>query len=180
MESSVHEKKGHARRTARYALLMAGELNMSEEEKRRLYRAALLHDIGFLKINLNEVSSAEEYRRHSGIGYEMLKPINFYADIAPVILHHHERHDGRGYPSGLRGWAIPIESRIIAIAEAFDAMVSRDSYKRTGKAIDREVMPSAVGYQDAVKELGKNAGTQFDPELVDLFVGSMSEDLLEA
>jgi putative methionine-R-sulfoxide reductase with GAF domain/uncharacterized membrane protein (DUF485 family) len=180
MESSVHEKKGHARRTAKYALLMAGELNMSEQGKRRLYKAALLHDIGFLKINLKEVTSVEEYRRHSTIGYEMLKPINFYAEIGHVILHHHERHDGKGYPSGLKGWAIPIESRIIAIAEAFDAMVSRDSYKHTGKAIDNEIAPSATGYRSAVMELTNNAGTQFDPELVEIFLNNMGEDLLEA
>jgi putative nucleotidyltransferase with HDIG domain len=179
MESSVHEKKGHARRTAKYALLMAGALNMSEEEKKRLYKAALLHDIGFLKINLDEVTSMRQYRQHSGIGYEMLKPINFYADIAPIIRHHHERHDGSGYPDGLRGWAIPIESRIIAIAEAFDAMVSRDSYKRTGKVIGEELMPSASGYKSAILELTKNVGTQFDPELVEIFVNEMSEDLLE-
>jgi putative nucleotidyltransferase with HDIG domain len=179
MESSVHEKKGHARRTAKYALLMARELNMSEEEKRRLYKAALLHDIGFLKINLKEVTSLQEYRRHSEIGYEMLKPINFYADVGPIILHHHERHDGTGYPSGLKGWAIPIESRIIAIAEAFDAMVSRDSYKHTGRAVDKEMMPAATGYQSAVSELTSNAGTQFDPELVEIFLNNMSEDLLE-
>ena len=92
----------------------------------------------------------------------MIKPINFYADIAPIILHHHERYDGYGYPSHLKGDEIPLGARIVCIAEAFDAMTSTRSYK----------IP--ISFEDALEELRKNAGTQFDPDLVKLFIENIS------
>lgn len=179
INDKLTEKRGHSKRIAKYALLMAQAMNMSEDEQRRLYRASLLHDIGFLNIRPEDVLSLDDYRSHSQMGYEMLKPINFYADISPIILHHHERYDGKGYPSGLKGDAIPIESRMIAIAEAFDAMVSKDSYKCTGKMISKEVKPSIVGIESAIEELKRNANTQFDPKLVEIFVKNISEDYIE-
>lgn len=179
VNDKLTEKRGHSRRIAKYTLLMAQAMNMSEDEQRRLYRASLLHDIGFLNIRPEDVLSLDDYRSHSQMGYEMLKPINFYADISPIILHHHERYDGKGYPSGLKGDAIPIESRMIAIAEAFDAMVSKDSYKCTGKMISKEVIPSIVGIESAIEELKRNANTQFDPKLVEIFVKNISEDYIE-
>lgn len=197
MDNIVPEKRGHSKRVAKYGLLMANAINMPENEKEKLYRASLLHDIGFIKIPLN-VSSKEEYKSHSRLGYEllrpisfytdethpklgyeMLRPISFYADISSIILYHHERYDGKGYPSGLKGEAIPQESRVIAIAEAFDAMVSRDSYKSTGKMIAEDVKPSICGFKDAIEELKKNAGTQFDPELVEVFVNNIDESSVE-
>ena len=96
----------------------------------------------------------------------MIKPINFYADIAPFILYHHERYDGQGYPKGLQGEAIPVESRIIAIAEAFDAMVNESSYKKP------------LGFDAALQELQRNAGTQFDFWLVEVFVSNISPEYL--
>lgn len=173
------EERGHSKRVAKYTLLMARAMNMSENEQKRLYCASLLHDIGFLNIRPEDISSVDDYRSHSQLGYEMLKPINFYADISPIILHHHERYDGKGYPSGLKGDAIPIGSRMIAIAEAFDAMASKDSYKCTGKMISNEVKPSIVGIESAIEELKRNANTQFDPKLVEVFVKNISEDYIE-
>ena len=102
-------------------------------------------------MRVSDVYSKEEFMRHPVVGYEMIKPINFYADIAPYILHHHERYDGYGYPSQLKGGEIPLVSRIISIAEAFDAMTSDTSYK----------IP--ISLEAALEELTKNAGTQFDP-----------------
>lgn len=157
---------------------MAHAINMSEEDNRRLYRASLLHDIGFLKMCPNTILSKEDYKAHSRHGYDILMPINFYSDIAPIVLCHHERYDGNGYPSGLKGKAIPLASRIIAISEAFDAMVSKDSYKYIGKMINENVKPVICSFQEAVEELKKNAGTQFDPELVDIFIKNIDESSL--
>lgn len=178
MDSHVNEKRGHSKRVAKYCLLMARAINMSEDEKKKLYRACLLHDIGFLKIKINEVTSIEEFKTHSKLGYDILHPVNFYTDVAEIVLHHHERYDGKGYPSGLKGESIPLESRMIAIAEAFDAMVSKASYKYVGRLLDK-TMSSSQGFRHAVEELKNNAGTQFDAELVDIFVRNINESFVQ-
>lgn len=153
------EKKGHAFRVARYSNVMAKALGMSEEEKKKLYFACLLHDVGFLKIHTEDAYRKDIYMAHPATGYDMIKPITFYSDIAPFILHHHQRYDGYGYPEPqLKGDEIPREARIIAIAEAFDAMISRVSYK----------VP--MNFEAALHELKQKSGSQFDPRLVDLFL----------
>jgi putative nucleotidyltransferase with HDIG domain len=178
IENLTPGKHGHSMRVAKYCNMIANALNMSEDEKKRLHRASLFHDIGFLK--MKSVTSKEEYKAHCKIAYEMLHPINFYSDIAPIILHHHERYDGKGYPSELQGEEIPLESRIIAIAEAFDTMISSDSYKFTEGAIDIEEIPFSERLNSAIEELTNNAGTQFDPKLVEAFVSSLDEFTLES
>jgi len=159
------EKKGHSKRVAKYANIIAKSLNMPEGRKRKLYFASLLHDIGFLRITPEKTFEKEAYKMHPVTGYEMLQPITFYKDIAPYVLYHHERYDGQGYPENLKEDSIPLESRIIAIAEAFDSMVSKLSYR------------VSVNFDVAVNELIKNKGGQFDPELVDLFVRNVKEPL---
>jgi HD-GYP domain-containing protein (c-di-GMP phosphodiesterase class II) len=161
IDFQIPEKKGHSRRVARYGILIAKSLEMAEEAKKRLYFASLLHDVGFLKIHSDHAYRKEEFMRHPVLGYEMIRPINFYAGIAPFILHHHERFDGHGYPSGLKGPDIPLEARIIAVAEAFDAMVSLSTYK----------IP--LSFEESIDELKNKAGAQFDPELVDVFVNTV-------
>jgi GAF domain-containing protein len=173
---TIAGKPGHSRRVAKYTLLMAHAMKLAEGERERLYRAAMLLDIGFLKINMHGVSTADEYKEHAKLGYEMLQPIEFYSDIAGIILHHHERFDGNGYPAGLKGNAILLESRILAVAEAFDAMVSRYSYKNVGKVINKEVNPFIVRFGDAINELKKEAGKQFDPKVVEAFVNTITEE----
>lgn len=168
IDCQIPEKKGHSRRVARYSNIIAKGLNMSDDEKKKLYLASLLHDVGFLKISSDANFKREEFMRHPEVGYEMIKQINFYAGIAPFILHHHERYDGYGYPSKLSGEAIPLEARIIAIAEAFDAMISLTSYR----------VP--VSFNEAIDELKRKAGTQFDQELVEIFTTNIEQQHTKA
>jgi putative nucleotidyltransferase with HDIG domain len=158
IDFQISNKGGHSKRVARYSNIIAKALNMPEEAQKKFYFAGLLHDVGFLKMHSSDVFNKEELMQHPVVGYEMIKPINFYADIAPIILHHHERYDGYGYPSHLKGDEIPLGARIVCIAEAFDAMTSSLSYK----------IP--ISFEDALDELQKNAGTQFDPDLVKIFI----------
>jgi putative nucleotidyltransferase with HDIG domain len=173
---NISGKRGHAKRVAKYSLKVAEAIGMSEEERKRLFKASLLHDIGFIRISGKEAKSPTDYHAHAEVGADILRPINFYADVVPIVLHHHERYDGKGYPSGLKGTDIPLDSRIIAIAEAFDAMVSSDSYKRVEKVITPHIHPSVVDFDLAMEEINLNAGTQFDPDLARVFVDIVSED----
>ncbi|MEW6583998.1 MAG: HD domain-containing phosphohydrolase [Nitrospirota bacterium] len=166
MDFHVPEKIGHSKRVAKYSNIIARAINMPEEEKKRLYFASLLHDVGFLKIKSEHCFLKEYFVKHPVIGYEMIKPISFYADIAPIILHHHERYDGTGYPGRLMGDDIPIGARIIAIADAFDAMVSTVSYK------------APTSFESALDELKRNAGSQFDFWLVEQFLETISPEHL--
>jgi len=166
IDTQIAEKMGHSKNVARYSNIIAKAINMSEQERKRLYFACLLHDVGFLKIKAEDNFKPEEFKKHPVIGYEMIKPINFYADIAPFILYHHERYDGFGYPTKLKGEAIPLEARIIAIADAFDAMIGDTSYK----------VP--LNFDSAIEELKRNAGTQFDFWLVEVFVNNITPEHL--
>lgn len=167
IDFQIPEKKGHSKRVAIYSNILAKAINMSEEEKKSLYFASLLHDVGFLKIKSDDNFKREYFIRHPVIGYEMIRPINFYADIAPFILYHHERYDGSGYPKKLKGEAIPLEARIIAIADAFDVMVSGTSYK----------VP--LNFDSAIEELKRHAGTQFDFWLVEVFINNIAPEHLQ-
>jgi len=160
----IPDKKGHSKRVAIYSNIMAKAINMSDENRKRLYFACLLHDVGFLKIQNKDFINREYIERHPVIGAEMISRINFYADIAPFILYHHERYDGSGYPQKLVGEAIPLEARIIAIADAFDVMLSTISYK------------APIDFDAAVVDLKMNAGTQFDFRLVEEFVNNITPE----
>jgi putative nucleotidyltransferase with HDIG domain len=164
----VPEKRGHSKRVARYANIIARSLNLPDERTRRLYFACLMHDIGFVKIPREHFAESKYYSQHPKIGFDMLRPINFYKDIAPFVLHHHERFDGKGYPDGLAGEAIPLEARIIAVAEAFDVMVSEESY----------VKPP-LDFDGAVAQLRAKAGTQFDSVVVDHFADNVTKKAVE-
>jgi putative methionine-R-sulfoxide reductase with GAF domain len=163
----IPEKAGHSKRVARYSSIIAKATNLAEERQKKLYFASLLHDIGFLKIRSEDYYNEDIYKKHPVVGYEMIRPITFYADIAPLILYHHERYDGTGYPKGLKETQIPLETRIISIAEAFDVMVSTTSYK----------VP--MDFDTAIEELKKNAGTQFDPKIVQVFIDHVKPEHLQ-
>ncbi len=158
--------KGHSERVTRYALEIAGRMNIAGSDYEILKYASILHDIGKIgivddilhkKFKLTE----EEYeviKSHPSFGEKILKPVSFLKEIRQIVRHHHEKFDGTGYPEGLTGEKIPLLSRIISVADSFDAMTSSRPYRDT------------ISFEDAVTELLQNRGTQFDPNIVDVFV----------
>lgn len=174
----ISEKRGHSRMVARYAVLVGRASGLTEEEMEVLYKAAILHDIGFLKMDLQNIKTVKDYHAHATLGYELLRQISFYHDIASIVLHHHERFDGNGYPNGLKGEMVPLMSRIIGIAEAFDVMTNRFSFKNAGKEAGNGREKTAA-FQRALGEVKANAGTQFDPQLAELFIKTLNEDDIE-
>lgn len=167
--------RGHSDRVAKYAVELGRELKLSEHDVEMLHYAGILHDIGKIGISdtvLNKVGKLtdEEFKliqSHTVIGDRMVRPVTFLRGVAQVIRHHHERYDGRGYPDGIKGEEIPIGARIMAVADAFDAM----TYDRVYRA--------GMSTEKAVDELIKGKGTQFDPKIVDLFVSRVLPRLYE-
>jgi putative nucleotidyltransferase with HDIG domain len=154
---------GHARRVARYATATARRLRLAPEQVATIGRAAMLHDIGKLEVETAIIDkpgplSSEEYtrvQRHAAAGADMLTGID--PELAAIVRHHHERFDGRGYPDGLAGEAIPLGARIVAVADTFDALTSRRPYR------------SARRRRRALALLTAEAGTQLDPLVVAAF-----------
>ncbi len=152
----------HSFRVALFSELISENMKLPQDMHERLHIAAHLHDIGKIGVSdsiLNKtgkLTKAEmiEIQMHSRIGYNILNRLPTFKAIAKIVLHHHERIDGNGYPERLSRGAIPLESRIIAVADAFDAMTSSRSY--------RKGMP----FEDAAAEINRHAGEQFDPEIV--------------
>jgi two-component system sensor histidine kinase TtrS len=153
---------GHTRRVAHYCGLIASHLGYGNEEIERLKGAAILHDIGKIAIpdavllKPGSLSNLEYdlIKQHVEVGYEALSRIEMYRELAEIMRHHHERHDGRGYPAGLKGDAIPRLSRVMAVADAFDAMTTNRIYK------------PRKSVAEALADLRRLAGSEFDPEIV--------------
>ena len=168
--STLNEKnkmeEQHSQRVSALCKSMGKALELHENKINELMTVGLLYDIGKIAIDekiLNKSGKLmedewKEIKRHPEIGYRILSTADDMYDIASYILYHHERWDGQGYPKGLKGSEIPFVSRIITIADAYDAMTSERSY--------RGALPPKI----AKEELQKNAGTQFDPELVKVFI----------
>jgi diguanylate cyclase (GGDEF)-like protein/putative nucleotidyltransferase with HDIG domain len=156
----------HSVRVSRHAEKLSRELAMSDDDVDAVKRAALLHDIGMIGVNsriLHKRSklTADEYnliKRHSNMGVKLMEKTRLFERELPMILHHHERVDGNGYPQRLRGDSIPAGARVLAIADAYDAMRTNSSYSKSRSA------------SKAITELKKCAGTQFDPRMVDVFI----------
>ena len=152
---------------ATIAIQLARKLDLPDAEVERVRVASLLHDIGKVGVPDEILEkpgplSADEWQsvvQHPRIGEEILNRVAAVKDAAAIIIHHHERYSGHGYPHGLRGADIPLGARIVAIADAYDAMLSDRPYRQ------------AIGHQAAIEELRAEAGTQFDPDLVELFCG---------
>jgi len=168
MDYHVPEKKGHARRVSRYSVKLAKAMGLNEEEQKKIYFGALLHDIGLLKYNQDEYWGLKKFELHPSLGFEMIKAVSMWQPVANYVLNHHEHYDGSGYPKGLSGQDIPLGARIIAVAEVFDTLVSARSYKPT------------MSFLEAADEIKKNAGIQFDPHVVDIFMANFrKEDIVE-
>jgi response regulator RpfG family c-di-GMP phosphodiesterase len=158
--------RGHSDRVRGMSLKIAAHFDFTEERLESLEYGALLHDIGKIGIKDEVLQkkgalTLEEYQyiqEHPLIGVKIVEGIDFFKDKIPVIRHHHEHFDGRGYPDGLAGEAIPLEARIIAVSDAFDAMTSIRPH--------RGIMP----LEDVLVELERCMGTQFDPQILKIFL----------
>ncbi|HEY5249673.1 MAG TPA: HD-GYP domain-containing protein [Dermatophilaceae bacterium] len=154
--------RGHSERVARLCDLMAGSLALSHQDTEALRFAGILHDIGKLALPTRVLRRADRpsgedlanIATHAARGVEMVRDIEFLSDSSEAILHHHERMDGLGYPSGLRGEETPLLARVIAVADAFDSLTTSRSHRE------------ARTVQEALAELHERAGTQFDPLVV--------------
>lgn len=172
VEAKDFYTKGHSDRVSAYAVLLGKKLGLPDDDINRLKIGGMFHDIGKIgipdaillkrdKLNTDEFS---EIKNHPTIGAHILSNARIFSDILPIIKHHHERYDGTGYPSRLKGDEIPYLARITSVADAFDAMTSKRSY--------RDELPI-----DFVKNEFINAkGTQFDPSVVDAFIDILNND----
>lgn len=169
------ETEGHSRRVTRYCLELARGLGLPEGEVKNIVRGSLLHDIGkigipdaiLLKPGRLTDEELEVMQTHPQIGYELVCRIAFLAPAAEMVLAHQERWDGTGYPRGLKGESIPVGARIFAVADTLDAMTSDRPYRR------------ALPFSVAREEIARQAGRQFDPQVVQVFL-SISEERWQA
>jgi HD-GYP domain-containing protein (c-di-GMP phosphodiesterase class II) len=152
-------------RLSRLASILVRQMRVPTEQVKIVEQAAALRDLGKQGVAQQVLDKREafderdwaEMKRHPEIGYQMLKEVSFLSEVADVVRAHHERYDGQGYPHRLRGESIPIGARILSVLEAFVAMTSSRSYRKTRTP------------EDAMQEILRNAGTQFDPEVVRAF-----------
>ncbi len=162
---------GHSERVALFGKRLAEEIGLTEDECERLYLTGLLHDVGKIgvadstlrkttQLNDNEFN---DIKRHPDVGWAILHDLHQLDYVLPGVVHHHERIDGKGYPDGLIGEDIPLAGRILAVADAYDAMTSDRPY--------RKGMPQ----EKAIKILNEGAGTQWDPKLVETFLRIMPD-----
>jgi putative nucleotidyltransferase with HDIG domain len=173
-EARDRYNKGHMERVLEYGLAIASELDPNLLNDDVLKLSLLFHDIGKIEVPdyiLNKPAklTLEEYeiiKRHPVTGEEILKPVKFLQEVAKVIRQHQERWDGKGYPDGLKGEEIHLYARIVAVADAFDAMTSDRSYRK------------AMKVEDAVEEILRNKGTQFDPKVVEAFYRAYENGLI--
>jgi putative nucleotidyltransferase with HDIG domain len=163
---------GHSMRVAFYAVTLGQELGFNEEEMYELEMSALFHDIGkigvpdavLLKPSRLTEDEFLKMKAHPSLTAEILTDFKYFKDIATYSKHHHERYDGRGYPDGLKGEDIPLFSRIILIADTFDAMTSTRPYRK------------GLPYEVAFSELEEFSGSQFDGNLVKHFISAMTKE----
>lgn len=161
----------HSEQVVRYSTWIGRAWGLEDGLLRQLRVAALVHDLGKIQVDpavLNKPGPLtpeewEQIRQHPIHGANILRPVPALASVIPAVLHHHERWDGKGYPQGLAGEQIPLPARIIAVADAFDAMLTERPYR------------PALTEEEALHELERGAGGQFDPEVVRAFLKVLEE-----
>lgn len=166
LSNEVTWEKEHSEKIRRILGLFANELEFDEERVEKLQVAGYYHDIGKYFVDRNLLNKEEplteeefsEYKKHSEAGYQILKSSKKYMPIAEIILRHHENWDGSGYPDGLKELKIPLESRILAIAEAYEELVTEKPYQK------------AISKEEAIEKIKEESGTRFDSDLVKLFI----------
>lgn len=166
LEAKDFYTRGHSQRVTLYSVAIAMEMGLSPASLENLRRAASLHDLGKIGVResvLNKPGklTCEEFRevaRHPEVATQILSPIPFFHTLLPAILHHHERFDGSGYPGRIAGEKIPLESRVMAVADTYDAMTSTRAYR------------AALPEEKATTEIMQCSRTQFDPEIVSVFL----------
>lgn len=166
VEAKDSYTRGHSDRVSEFSVLIGKRLNLSDKDLKTLTIGGLFHDIGkigvpdsiLLKDSKLTDDEYSEIKNHPSIGAHILSTATIFKDIIPIVKHHHERYDGHGYPGQLKGEDIPYLARITAIADSFDAMTSRRTY--------RDSLP----IETVISEFERCKGTQFDPELTDVFL----------
>ncbi|MBE5888220.1 MAG: diguanylate cyclase [Lachnospiraceae bacterium] len=175
IDSKEEYNQGHSTRVAKYAQAIAKELGWSAQEARNIHYVALLHDIGKIGVPIDvlnkktALTTAEQelIKKHTVIGAEILKDIKTVENASEGAMYHHEKYDGSGYPYGLEGQDIPIVARIIAIADAIDAMTSDRKYRVN------------LSDEEACDEIRKYSGTQFDPYISSVVIRMFEEGIFE-
>jgi diguanylate cyclase (GGDEF)-like protein/PAS domain S-box-containing protein len=172
IELKDHYTGEHVEKTVHYATEIAGGLRLSREEIELVKQAAMLHDLGKIGISENILQKRapltekefEMIKKHPQIGADIIRPIQFLRSLIPFIFYHHERWDGKGYPSGVKGEEIPIGARIIAIADVYQALISDRPYRK------------AYSQKEAVKIIKSGSGNQFDPRITNIFLEILKKD----
>ena len=167
--------RGHSDRVAQYSVLIGKKMGFSEDEQKKLMIGGLFHDIGKIGVpdailRKTERLTDEEYseiKNHPSIGAHILAPATIFQEILPIVKHHHEKFDGKGYPSQLAGESIPVFARIAAVADTFDAMTSKRTYR------------DALPIETVIAEFERCKGTQFDPQIADVFLDILRNEYHE-
>ena len=172
VEAKDSYTRGHSDRVSAYSVLIGQKLGLSDQDLKTLELGSLFHDVGKIGVPDSILQKTErltddeysEIKNHPSIGAHILSSATIFQDIIPIVKHHHEKYDGNGYPSKLKGEDIPYLARIASIADTFDAMTSKRSY--------RDSLP----IDTVIAEFERCKGTQFDPALTDLFLNILNND----
>lgn len=172
LETKDQYTSGHSERVQGLTELFVAKLDLDDTQKKAIVHASQLHDIGKIVLDLSTLNCVtslstlqiELFKNHPQNAKDILEPFPFFQHLVPLVFHHHENFDGSGYPQGLKGEDIPLGARVISIVDSFDAMVSDRSYRR------------ALGLDYARQEMIRCSFTQFDPNLVNVFLEVLDEE----